>query len=108
MRSKHPGPPLYAKQSGSNTKITIEYKNLFTPYKTPGHYKAPAGVHTIQKEKLCKISDEYAIKLQTSALTYLENQQYYDSCYPKSVGYVLGQCFFDSKDLEDIEREALC
>eukprot|EP00957_Ditylum_brightwellii_P187049 14245183-Ditylum_brightwellii.AAC.1 len=52
MRSQRPGPPLDVKQSGSNAKITIEYKNPFTPHKTLGHYKEPTGVHIIQKEKL--------------------------------------------------------
>jgi hypothetical protein len=93
-------------QSGSKVKIMIEYKNPYTSHKTLGHYKAPAGVHTIQKEKLGNVSDEYAVKLQTSVLTHSESQHCYNSCYLKSVGYVLGQCFFDSKELEDVDREA--
>eukprot|EP00957_Ditylum_brightwellii_P179965 13708625-Ditylum_brightwellii.AAC.1 len=65
MRSQCPGPPLDVTQSVSNSKIVIECKNTFIPHKTLGHYEAPAGVHTIQKENLGKISDEYAIKSQT-------------------------------------------
>eukprot|EP00957_Ditylum_brightwellii_P051487 3903315-Ditylum_brightwellii.AAC.1 len=73
MRSQCPRPLLDEKQSGSNTRIMIEYKNPFTPHKILGHYNAPAGVHTMQKEKLGSISDEYAVKSQTSALTHSES-----------------------------------
>eukprot|EP00957_Ditylum_brightwellii_P028640 2163210-Ditylum_brightwellii.AAC.1 len=31
----------------------------------------------------------------------------YDSCYVKSVGYVLGQCFFTEQDCEEIEQEVI-
>eukprot|EP00957_Ditylum_brightwellii_P150462 11456986-Ditylum_brightwellii.AAC.1 len=43
----------------------------------------------------------------TSALSPRESQRYYNSCYPKSVGYVLGQCFFTEAELEEIEKEAI-
>eukprot|EP00957_Ditylum_brightwellii_P079695 6059829-Ditylum_brightwellii.AAC.1 len=77
------------------------------PHKTLGHYKAPAGANKIQKEAQGDKSDDYAVKLQTSVLTHLESWRYYDSCYLKLVGYVLGQCFFKKKDLQEIEKEAL-
>eukprot|EP00957_Ditylum_brightwellii_P014592 1099698-Ditylum_brightwellii.AAC.1 len=33
---------------------------------------------------------------------------YYNSCYIKSVGYVLGQCFFNQDKLKEIEKDAIC
>eukprot|EP00957_Ditylum_brightwellii_P128934 9836591-Ditylum_brightwellii.AAC.1 len=62
MRSQHPGSPSHATQSGSKAKTTIEYKSPYVPHKTLGHYKAPSGVHTIQKEKLGNNSDKYVDK----------------------------------------------
>eukprot|EP00957_Ditylum_brightwellii_P120930 9222949-Ditylum_brightwellii.AAC.1 len=32
---------------------------------------------------------------------------YYNSCYIKAVGYVLGQCFFTQTELEEIERDTI-
>eukprot|EP00957_Ditylum_brightwellii_P098935 7536865-Ditylum_brightwellii.AAC.1 len=32
---------------------------------------------------------------------------YYNSCYIKSGGYVLGQCFFSQTELDEIERDAI-
>eukprot|EP00957_Ditylum_brightwellii_P112669 8588557-Ditylum_brightwellii.AAC.1 len=32
---------------------------------------------------------------------------YYNSCYIKSVGYILDQCFFTQVELEEIERDAI-
>eukprot|EP00957_Ditylum_brightwellii_P057639 4370570-Ditylum_brightwellii.AAC.1 len=32
---------------------------------------------------------------------------YYNSCYIKSVEYVLGQCFFTQTELEEIESNAI-
>eukprot|EP00957_Ditylum_brightwellii_P110414 8420752-Ditylum_brightwellii.AAC.1 len=32
---------------------------------------------------------------------------YYNSCYIKSVGYGLGQCFFTQVELEEIEMDAI-
>eukprot|EP00957_Ditylum_brightwellii_P016166 1216867-Ditylum_brightwellii.AAC.1 len=32
---------------------------------------------------------------------------YYDSCYLKSVGYVLGQCFFADQDCKKIEQDVI-
>ena len=33
---------------------------------------------------------------------------YYNSCYIKSVRYVLGQCFFTQDELDEIEKDAIC
>eukprot|EP00957_Ditylum_brightwellii_P072402 5502678-Ditylum_brightwellii.AAC.1 len=72
-----------------------------------GHYKAPAGGHLTQKEILGHTLESYATRAQTSALTNTESRRYYESCYFKLVGYVLGQCFFDKKDLEEIKKQAI-
>eukprot|EP00957_Ditylum_brightwellii_P202164 15328884-Ditylum_brightwellii.AAC.1 len=32
---------------------------------------------------------------------------YYNSCYLKSVGYILGQCFFMDQDCKEIEQDVI-
>eukprot|EP00957_Ditylum_brightwellii_P077335 5876948-Ditylum_brightwellii.AAC.1 len=49
-------------------------------------------------------SERYAIKASTSSLTYREAKMYYNSCYIKSVGYVLGRCFFTQDELEKLRK----
>eukprot|EP00957_Ditylum_brightwellii_P133049 10145383-Ditylum_brightwellii.AAC.1 len=51
-----------------------------------GHLKAPGGGTVSQKNSL---------------------QRKLESCYIKSVGYVLGQCFFTQAKLEEIETDAI-
>eukprot|EP00957_Ditylum_brightwellii_P159565 12146708-Ditylum_brightwellii.AAC.1 len=52
-------------------------------------------------------SESYAIKASTSSLTHREAKMYYNSCYIKSVGYVLGQCFFTQDELKEIEKDVI-
>eukprot|EP00957_Ditylum_brightwellii_P075444 5733820-Ditylum_brightwellii.AAC.1 len=41
MATKQQGPLLHVRQADNDTQIDIEYKNLYTPHKTLGHFKAP-------------------------------------------------------------------
>eukprot|EP00957_Ditylum_brightwellii_P184282 14037050-Ditylum_brightwellii.AAC.1 len=43
----------------------------------------------------------------TSALTHTETRMYVDSCYCKSIGYVLGQSFFTEKEIQALEQDAM-
>eukprot|EP00957_Ditylum_brightwellii_P151760 11556510-Ditylum_brightwellii.AAC.1 len=56
-----------------------------------GHKKAPGSANASQKNALQKKSERYTIKASTSALKQHEAKMYYNSCYIKSIGYVLGQ-----------------
>eukprot|EP00957_Ditylum_brightwellii_P206560 15349002-Ditylum_brightwellii.AAC.1 len=94
MVSQHPGPALEVTKLNTTIMITIKYKNAYTAHKTLGHRKAPAGVNALQKMVLVDKANGYAVKASASSLTYSEEKLYYDNCYLKSVGYVLGQCFF--------------
>eukprot|EP00957_Ditylum_brightwellii_P133547 10182417-Ditylum_brightwellii.AAC.1 len=52
-------------------------------------------------------SERYAIKASTSSLIHREAKMYYNICYIKSVGYVLGHYFFIQDELEEIEKDAI-
>eukprot|EP00957_Ditylum_brightwellii_P002520 192825-Ditylum_brightwellii.AAC.1 len=95
------------RQAHNKRQTTIKYKNLYTPHTALGHHKAPGGANVSQKNALQKKSERYAIKASTSALKQHKAKMYYNSCYIKSVGYVLGRCFFSQTELEEIERYAI-
>eukprot|EP00957_Ditylum_brightwellii_P083374 6338160-Ditylum_brightwellii.AAC.1 len=98
MASKQQGPTLQVRQAGSNTQTDIEYKNPYMPHKTLGHFKVPGGNGVTQLNVLKKLAHKYAIKVMRSALTHTEARISFDSCYCKSIGYMLGQSFFAEKE----------
>eukprot|EP00957_Ditylum_brightwellii_P050470 3827294-Ditylum_brightwellii.AAC.1 len=106
--SKRPIPQLQVRKCNSSEAVIIQYKKPFTWHKTLGHYKSPGDSNITQQMILEKNANEYAVKVQTSVHTHSKSQRYYDSCYLKSIGYILDQCFFKKKDSEKIERAALC
>eukprot|EP00957_Ditylum_brightwellii_P161557 12300605-Ditylum_brightwellii.AAC.1 len=97
MMSKRPDPQLQVRKYNSSEAVTIKYKNLFTSHKKLGHYKLPGSSNITQQKMLEKNANEYSVKAQISVLAHSESQRYYDSCYLKSVEYVLGQCFFEKE-----------
>eukprot|EP00957_Ditylum_brightwellii_P131538 10032592-Ditylum_brightwellii.AAC.1 len=72
-----------------------------------GHYKVPSGHRLTQQHVLKETTTQYAIRVMTSALTQSKAHVYFDSCYCKSVGYVLGQLFFTTTELQTLEKEAI-
>eukprot|EP00957_Ditylum_brightwellii_P104810 7988883-Ditylum_brightwellii.AAC.1 len=107
MQSTRPGPPLIVQQLHHKTPTEIKYKNPYTPHTTLGYLKALGGGNASQKNSLQRKSERYAIKASTSSLSHREAKMYYNSCYIKSVGYVLGQCFFTQTELKEIETDAI-
>eukprot|EP00957_Ditylum_brightwellii_P162800 12397240-Ditylum_brightwellii.AAC.1 len=67
----------------------------------------PGGKETTQEEILQELAKQYDIKVITSSLTHAETRMYFDSCYFKSLGYILGQSFFVVKELQAIKQEAI-
>eukprot|EP00957_Ditylum_brightwellii_P055737 4223304-Ditylum_brightwellii.AAC.1 len=107
MQSTRPGPPLIVNQLDNKTNTEIQYKNLYIPYAMLGHQKALGGGNLNQKISLQRKLERFAIKASTNSLTHKEVKMYYNSCYIKSVGYVLGQYFFTQDKLEEIEKDAI-
>eukprot|EP00957_Ditylum_brightwellii_P132990 10140314-Ditylum_brightwellii.AAC.1 len=107
MVSKRLSPALVVTQSNSQTEIEIKYKNPYTPHAILGHLKAPDRGNNSQKNKLTDKAGIYAIKASSSSLNHHKARMYYNSCYIKLVGYVLGQCFFTSNKLDEIENDTI-
>eukprot|EP00957_Ditylum_brightwellii_P104587 7969157-Ditylum_brightwellii.AAC.1 len=108
MQSAWPGSALVINQSNNKTDTEIKYKNLYTLHEILGYLKAPGGENISQKKILTTKSESYVIKALTSSLTHREAKMYYNCCYIKSAGYVLGQCFFTQEKLKEIEKDAIC
>eukprot|EP00957_Ditylum_brightwellii_P192317 14640182-Ditylum_brightwellii.AAC.1 len=106
MASKQQGQTLQVRQTGNIRQADIEHKNPYTPHKTLGHFKAPGGNGATQLNVLKELAHAYAIQVTTSALTHTEAKIYFNSCYYKSIGYMLGQLFFTEKEVQSIEQEA--
>eukprot|EP00957_Ditylum_brightwellii_P113638 8663986-Ditylum_brightwellii.AAC.1 len=107
MALKQQGPILQVRQAENDIQTEIEYKIPYTPHKTLGHFKVPDSNGAMQLNVLKCLAHEYAIKVMTSALTHTEAKMYFDSCYCKSIGYVLGQSFSTKKEVQIIEQEAI-
>eukprot|EP00957_Ditylum_brightwellii_P149750 11404438-Ditylum_brightwellii.AAC.1 len=107
MASKQPVPTLQVRQANNGQIIDIKYKTPYTPRKILGHYKAPQGNGMTQQLKLKETVTKYALKAMAYELTHSKARMYFDSCYCKSLGYVLGQSFFTAKELQKIEKEAI-
>eukprot|EP00957_Ditylum_brightwellii_P125367 9555091-Ditylum_brightwellii.AAC.1 len=101
------GPTLQVRQANNDQMIDIEYKTPYTPHKTLGHYKTPGGHMLTQQHVLNQTTTRYAIRAMTSAPTHSKAHMHFDSCYCRSVGYVLGQLFFMTTELQTLESKAI-
>jgi hypothetical protein len=107
MRGGIFGAPLQVIDKSTNTLVNIKAKSVYTPHKTLGHYKAPAGKNTTQLNVLCANSDHYARLVLTSPCNQMDSWYFYTAIYLKSLGYVLPNCFFLEKELKKVQQAAL-
>ena len=103
MKSGSFGPPLQIHDNMSDSLVTIPEKSAYTPHKTLGHHKAPAGSNLTQLQILRANSDVYAKLVSTSPCTRTESWYFYNAIYLKAVGYVLPNCFFTRKALRKVQ-----
>jgi hypothetical protein len=94
MRAGTYGNPLEIHDASLLTNVTIPAKSVFTPHKTLGHYKAPAGANRTQRNVLHRNSNTFAKLVSTSPLNRTDSWFFYNAIYLKSLGYVLPNCFF--------------
>jgi hypothetical protein len=107
MRGGIYGEPLQVHDSFLDTEVTIPAKSVFTPHKTLGHHKAPAGNNHTQRLVLRRNSDIYAKLVATSPLNRTDSWFFYTSIYLPSMGYVLPTCFFPESVLQHVSNSAL-
>jgi hypothetical protein len=107
MRSGTFGAPLQVHDKLTDQLVTIKAKSVYTPHKTLGHFKAPAGQNRTQLQRLRSSSDSYAKLVATSPCNRMDSWYFYTAIYLKSLGYVLPNCFFSHKQLHKVQQSAL-
>ena len=86
MQLQQSNQSLRINKADTSKNVQINYKYVFNPHKTLGHYKAPAGTGKVQATVLAEQDKQYAYRITKSSLTHHEVWMYYTSCYQKSVG----------------------
>eukprot|EP00957_Ditylum_brightwellii_P035448 2687764-Ditylum_brightwellii.AAC.1 len=61
MALKQQGPMLQVRQAGNDIQTDIEYKNLYMPHKTLGHFEVPGGNGAAQLNVLKQLAHTHAI-----------------------------------------------
>jgi hypothetical protein len=88
MRAGTYGDPLQVHDALTGTKVIIPAKSAFTPHKTLGHQKAPAGKNLTQLRVLKEKSDNYGRLVSTSSCNRNDYWFFYTGIYLLSIGYV--------------------
>jgi hypothetical protein len=107
MRAGTFGAPLVVHKKKTETLVTIPAKSVFTPHKSLGHYKAPAGTNHTQLNILHTNSDKCAKLVSSSPCNRMDSWYFYTAIYLKSIGYVLADCFFLAKELKQVQQAVL-
>jgi hypothetical protein len=93
------GNPIQVHDAVTVQQVTIPAKSVYTPHKTLGHHKAPAGANRTQGQVLYTNSDTYAHLNATSLFTWTNSWFFSTAVYLKALGYVLSDCYLDKKIL---------
>jgi hypothetical protein len=99
------GPPLEV-FSPLGDKIPIPSNLVFDPHKTLGHWKAPAGDGKTGLLHLTTKQTMLSQQLSSSPATHRQATTFYHSIYLPSI-YVLPQCYYSAKHLDDAEKKSL-
>jgi hypothetical protein len=100
------GNPLTVKDS-TGSMVTIPAKSVYDSHKTLGHYKAPAGINTKQRDVLHLKSNTFARLVSTSSCDQQDSWFFYQAIYIKSLGYALPTCYFEETILKKVQNAAL-
>eukprot|EP00957_Ditylum_brightwellii_P067976 5161332-Ditylum_brightwellii.AAC.1 len=69
MQLHQPDHSLCINKADNNKNVQIQYKLVLNPYKTLGHYKAPAGTSRAQATVLADQNKQYVCRVTKSSLT---------------------------------------
>ena len=101
------GPELRLVSGNRGESHVITPKSAYTPHKTLGYWKDPAGGQHRQYSILKEKCNKEAKFVDCSALTRREAWMYYTACFVPSIGYVLPNSFFTHTELDKISKKAM-
>ena len=84
-------------------EVLIRAKSIYKPRLNLGHYKSPAGTHTIQTEKLKQKASNLTDNIIACNVSREEARMLFQTVWKPSIG----QSFLSRKQLESIERASL-
>ena len=90
-----------------NEEIPIREKNIFTPRKNLGHYKAPASRYIVQTAKILEKAHALSDAIAKCDISRTEAKLLYDSVFRPAVEYPIPQSFLSRKQLTTIEQKTL-
>ena len=99
---------LQVKDAETGCMIRIPTKQADDPHKTLGHWKSPiAARHNKQLSVLKTKAQDLALLIGTGALSRHGADLAYHAVYCTSLKYVLPQCFFHPRTLDQAEAQSL-
>ena len=95
------GLPVMKRSAGEDLTVTtptgeevkIKGKNIYTPRKNLGHYKAPAGIYRAQFEAILEKATMLNEAIDRSGATRKETRMFYDTVWRQAIEYTLAQSF---------------
>jgi len=100
-------PPITITDSVQDIPIQVTSLSLFTPHKTLGHWKSPAGQSTTQLKTLMARMKTISTRISTSWLSRYGARLAYHGIYVATLRYVLPQCHFPTQALRKAEKQSL-
>ena len=91
----------------NNNPIPLKEKNVFTPRKNLGHYKAPDGNGKTRIAKVMEKAQEISKAIHRTHSTRDESQMMYESVYRPAVEYSLAQSFIPEPQLQIIAQKTM-
>ena len=91
----------------TNNPIPLKEKNVFTPRKNPGHYKAPDGNGKTHIAKVMEKAQEISKAIHRTHSTRDESRRMYESVYQPAVEYILAQSFIPAPQLQIIAQKTM-
>ena len=102
-----PPPALEIVDSESQRIIHVPPFSPYSPHKTLGHWKAPAGAAVAQLSVLRTKMKTISIRIATSWLSRYGARLAYHAIYVATLRYVLPQCHFPATTLRKAEKQSL-
>ena len=79
--------------SSPGKEVKIEGKNIYTPRKNLGHYKAPAEVYRAQFKEIIEKATSLNEAIDRSRATGKEARIFYETVLRQAIEYTLSQLF---------------
>jgi len=102
-----PPPALNIVDSETHGIVQVNPFSPYSPHKTLGHWKAPAGTATTQMSILRTKMKIISIRISTSWLSRYGARLAYQAIYVATLRYVLPQCHFSSSTLRKAEKQSM-